>query len=153
MRCLQLSADLDQTYRDIAKSSGCGPTMHFTRFIFHTSEHTTNLLVLTVLSQSNVLSTVYYGSQLDDQFHSNSADLRTPSVPITKQATNFSKSMSKTHQNQSKSSQPPLGPKIPLIASFLLFVCKINPIICQVSPSSTLFVEIHHIFSHERAHH
>ena len=48
------------------------------------------------------------------------------------------------HQNQIQIKLPHLGPKIPLIASFLLFVCKINPIICQVSPSSTLFVEIRH---------
>ena len=62
---------------------------------------------------------------------------------ITKPATNVSTSMS-AHQNQIQIKLPHLGPKIPLIASFLLFVCKINPIICQVSPSSTLFVEIRH---------
>ena len=32
----------------------------------------------------------------------------------------------------------------PIFFAFLLFVCKINPIICQVSSSSTLFVEIRH---------
>ena len=50
----------------------------------------------------------------------------------------------KSHQSQIQIKPPLLGPKIPLIASFLLFVCKINPIICQVSSSSTLFVEIRH---------
>ena len=39
---------------------------------------------------------------------------------------------------------PHLGPEIPLVASFILFGCQINHIICQVSPSSTLFVEIRH---------
>ena len=71
------------------------------------------------------------------------ADRRTPSELNNKQAINVSTSMSST----SKPIQiklPHLGPKIPLIASFLLFVCKINPIICQVSSSSTLFVEIRH---------